>query len=48
MDEKVLKSAIKGMELLAKQNGVTMLISLHDPETDWCGELHLYRICLHR
>ena len=39
MDEKVLKSAIKGMELLAKQNGVTMLIAVHDPETDWCNDL---------
>ena len=39
MDEKVLKSAIKGMELLAKQNGVTILVAVHDPETDWCNDL---------
>ena len=39
MDKDVLKSAIKGMEMLAKQNGGTMLVTVHDPETDWCNDL---------
>lgn len=39
MDKDVLKSAVKGMELLAKQNGVTILVTVHDPETDWCNDL---------
>lgn len=34
MDKDVLKSAIKGMKMLAKQNGVTMLVAVHDPESD--------------
>lgn len=39
MNKDVLKSAIKGMEMLAKQNGVTMLVTVHDPETDWGNDL---------
>lgn len=39
MDKDVLKSAVKGMEMLAQQNGLTILVTVHDPETDWCNDL---------